>query len=131
MVLTSPKAGNIGVIFDEHLSMVPQVTVMCKSAFYHLRKISVIRKHLSFDAAQLLVHALITLRIDYCNLLLYDLPRHVTKQLQRVQNAAARIFSLSPKFCHITPVLMSLHWLPIDLLQDSPWPSACLHRGSP
>ena len=47
--------------------------------------------------------------------LLYGLPKHVTKQLQRVQNAAARIVSLSPKFCHITPVLMSLHWLPIDL----------------
>jgi len=27
-VLTSPKAGNIGVIFDEYLSMVPQVTAI-------------------------------------------------------------------------------------------------------
>ena len=130
-MLTSPKAGNIGVIFDEHLSMVPQVTVMCKSAFCHLRKISLIRKHLTFDAAQLLVHALITSKLDYCNSLLYDLPKHMTKQLQRVQNAAALIVSLSPKFCHITPVLMSLHWLPIDLLQDYPWPSTCLHRGPP
>ena len=90
------------------------MTAMCKSAFYHLRKISLIRKHLTFDAAQLLVHALITSKLDYCNSLLYGLPKHVTKQLQRVQNAAARIVSLSPKFCHITPVLMSLHWLPID-----------------
>jgi len=95
--------------------MVPQVTAMCKLAFYHLHKISVIRKYLTFDAAQLLVHALITSKLDYCNSLLYGLPKHVTKQLQRVQNAAARIVSLSPKFCHITPVLMSLHWLPIDL----------------
>ena len=39
----------------------------------------------------------------------------MTKQLQRVQNAGARIVSLSPKFCHIEPVLMSLHWPPIDL----------------
>ena len=59
-VLTSPKAGNIGVIFDEYLSMLPQMTSMCKSAFYHLCKISLIRKHLTFNAAQLLVHALIT-----------------------------------------------------------------------
>ena len=98
MVLTSPKAGNIGVIFDEHLSMVPQVTVMCKS--------SVIRKHLTLDASQLLVHALITSKLDYCNSLLYDLPKHMTKQLQRVQNAAALIVSLSPKFRHITLVLI-------------------------
>ena len=42
-VLASPRAGNIGVLFDESLSMVPQVTAMCKSAFYHLRKIRLIR----------------------------------------------------------------------------------------
>ena len=46
--------------------MVPQVTAMCKSAFYHLRKISLIRKHLTFDGAQLLVHVLITSKLDYC-----------------------------------------------------------------
>ena len=32
-----------------------------------------------------------------------------------MQNAAARIVSLSPKFCDITAVLRSLLWLPIDL----------------
>ena len=37
------------------------------------------------------------------------------KLLQRVLNAAARVVTLSPKFCHITLVLMNLHWLPIDL----------------
>ena len=75
-VLTSPKAGNIGVIFDEYLSMVPKVTAMCNSALYHLRKISVIRKYLSFDAAQILVDALITSKLDYCNSLLYGLSKH-------------------------------------------------------
>ena len=74
--------------------MVPQVTAMCKSAFYHRHKISIIRKHLTFNAAQLLVRALITSKLDYCNLLQYGLPKHVTKQLQRVQNAAAQIVSL-------------------------------------
>lgn len=137
-VLVSPRAGNIGVFFDESLSMVPQVTAICKSAFYHLRKIRLIRKHLTFDAAQLLVQALVTSKLDYCNSLLYGLPKNVIKQLQRVQNAAARFVTLSPKFCHITPVLTNLHWLPIDLriefkilkycsLQDSPWTCSCLY----
>ena len=35
------------------------------------------------------------------------------KQLQRVQNAAARVVTLSPKFYHITSVLANLHWLSI------------------
>ena len=114
-VLASPKASNIGVLFDESLSMVPQVTAICKSAFYHLRKISLIRKYLTFDAAQLLFHALVTSKLDYCNSLLYGLPKRVIKQLQRVQNADARFVTVSPKFCHITPVLANLHWLPIEL----------------
>ena len=107
-VLASPRARNIGVLFNESLSMVPQVTAMCKSAFYHLRK------QLTF-AAQVLVQALVTSKLDYCNSLLYGLPKNVIKQLQRVQNAAARVLTLSPKFCHITPVLANLHWLSIFL----------------
>ena len=35
------------------------------------------------------------------------------KPLQRVQNAAARVVTLSPKFCDITLVLMNLDWLPL------------------
>ena len=46
-VLPSPKVGNTGVLFDESLSMISQVTAMCKSEFYHLRKIRLIRKHLT------------------------------------------------------------------------------------
>ena len=56
---------------------------MCKSAFYYLRKIRLIRKHLTFDVAQLLVQALVTSKLDYCNLLLYGLPKNVIKKLQR------------------------------------------------
>ena len=114
-VLASPKAGNIGVLFDESLSMVPQVTAICKSAFYHLRKISLIRTYLTFEAAHLLVHGLVTSKLDYCNSLLSGLPKNVIKQLQRVQKATARVVTVSPKFCHITPFLANLHWLPIEL----------------
>ena len=46
-VLASPKAGNIGDLFDESFSIVPLVTAMCKSVSYHLRKNSFIRKQFS------------------------------------------------------------------------------------
>ena len=35
-----------------------------------------------------------------------------------MQNAAAGVVTLSPKFCHITPVLANLPWLPTDLRID-------------
>ena len=82
----------------------------------NLRKIRLIREHLTFDSAQPLVQVLVRSKLDYCNSLLYGLPKNVIKQLQRVQNAAARVVTLSPKFCHITLVRMNLHWFPIDLL---------------
>ena len=34
-------------------------------------------------------------------------------KLQRVQNAAARLIFEESKYCHVTPLLKSLHWLPV------------------
>ena len=76
----------------------------------HFCKISLIHKYLTINAAQLLVHALVTSILDYRNSLLHGLRKYLIKQLQHVQNAVAHVVTVSPKFCHIT-----LHWLPIDL----------------
>ncbi len=34
-------------------------------------------------------------------------------KLQRVQNSAARLVYMVPKFVHISPLLKELHWLPV------------------
>ena len=70
---------------------------------------------LSTDSAATLIHSFISSRIDYCNSLLYGVPKCHIDKLQRVQNAAARLVVMQVKFCHITPVLHQLHWLPVLL----------------
>ena len=55
-------------------------------------------------------------RIDYC--LLFGLPSVHLLKLQRLQNAAARLISNVPRYSHITPVLSSLHWLPVKFRTD-------------
>ena len=60
-----------------------------------------------------ILHSLISSRLDFGNSLLYNLPNSQIAQLQKLQNAAARIISLSSKHSHITPILQNLHWLPV------------------
>lgn len=107
------SARNIGVIFDEFLSHKQHVSGVVKSVFFHVSNIWRIRKFLTEDAAARVVHALVTSRLDNCNAMLYGLPDAAIKKLQRAQNAAARLVKLTKKSDHITPVLKSLHWLPV------------------
>ena len=86
----------------------------CKTAFYHLHNIRRIKKYLSRDSLLHLVHAFITSRLDYCNALLYGLPKEQIVKLQRVQNAAARVIMDVGKYSHITPILCELHSLPVQ-----------------
>ena len=48
---------------------------------------------------EMLVHAFITSRVDYCNSLLYGLPNYRLNKLQRVLNASARLVCNAPRFC--------------------------------
>ena len=95
------------------MSMSHQITNIPKSVRYQLRNIGFIRKYLTRSATEKLVHSLISSRLDFGNGLLYNLPNSQIAQLQKLQNAAARIVSLSNKRNHITPVMNSLHWLPV------------------
>ena len=111
-------ARNLGAWFYSNLNLQEQIHKTCKSGFFHLYNIRRIRKYLSQESARTLVHAFIIGRIDYCNSLLFGLPSVHLLKLQRLQNAAARLISNVPRYSHITPVLCSLHWLPVKFRID-------------
>ena len=104
---------NLGSWFDQNLSMIPHINKICKAASFHIYNIRRIRKYLNNDATQTLVHSIVICRLDYCNSLLYKVPAVHMSKLQRIQNSAARLVFSTPRFNHITPVLFSLHWLPV------------------
>ncbi len=62
--------------------------------------------------AEILIHAFLTSRLDYCNALLCGCSARLINKLQMVQNAAARVLTRTRKYDHISPVLSTLHWLP-------------------
>ena len=115
LVKPSDTCRNLGVIFDSHMKMENQIQSICQSVNFHLRSINSVRDSLTDEATVLLVHALITSKLDYCNSLLHGLPDKLINCLQRLQNIAARIVSRTSKFEHITPVMYELHWLPVEM----------------
>ena len=93
--------------------MVEHINKASSAAFYHLYNIPRIREYLSRENTETLIHAFVSSRIDYCNSLLYGVPNCDLHKLQRVQNAAARPIFEERQYCHVTPLLKSLHWLPV------------------
>ncbi|KAI5619067.1 hypothetical protein C0J50_21098, partial [Silurus asotus] len=83
---------------------------------FHLRYIAKQRNMLSISNTEKLIHAFMTFRLDYCNASLGGCPASLINKLHMVQNAAARVLTSSRKYDHITPILSSLHWLPVKLL---------------
>ena len=112
-ILPSHHARNIGVIMDSHATMERHINSVCRGAYFHLRNIAKIKTCLTKTALQDVTRALITTKLDYCNSILYGLPKYLTLKLQRVQNSAARMIMNIRKRDHITPVLQRLHWLPV------------------
>ena len=108
MILPSHSARNVGVIFDNTMTMVPHINSTGKSAFYHYRKF------ISLKSTETLVYAFVNSKLDYRNYLAYGLPKYLLQKLQYVQNAAARLITGTRKHDHITTILMDLHWLPVN-----------------
>lgn len=118
LVIPAKTVRNLGVVFDSVLSYDAHVCSIVKTSFFHLRNIAKLRSILSQGDAEKLVHAFITSRLDYCNSLLAGSPGKLLHKLQLVQNAAARVLTRTRKFDHISPILSSLHWLPVKFRID-------------
>ena len=101
---------------------------------YYLRNIGRIRKYLTAESSKSAVISLVTSRFYYCNGLLCGIPEELIRKLQRVQNNAARVITLTKKHDHITPVLKELHWLPVRktiVLKLLLLAYKCLHGTAP
>ena len=113
LVTSAPKAKNLGVVLDSQLSFTAHITAVTRSCRFTLYNIRRIRPFLTQESAQLLIQTSVLSKLDYCNSLLTGLPACALKPLQLIQNAAARLVFNQPKFSHVTPLLRSLHWLPV------------------
>ena len=87
----------MGVLLEPSLSLEAQVASVARSAFYQLRSVAQLRPYLDRDSLASVVHALVTSKLDYCNVLYMGLPLKMVQKLQLVQTAAARLINQNQK----------------------------------
>jgi len=83
----------LGVTISADLSLDRHVSVVSATSFHSLRQLRRVRRSLDTESTATLVHAFVTSRLNYCNIMLAGSPKTVIDKLQRVMNAAARIMS--------------------------------------
>jgi len=112
-ITPSKLARNLGITLDSHLSFEKHIANVVKSCCIHLRNISSIRPYINQEATERLIHAFATSRVDFCNSIFIGLPKHLIRRLQKIQNWAAKLIYKQSKYTDVTPLLNTLHWLPI------------------
>ena len=104
---------NLGVTFDSTMSMAPHITAVCKSVNFMLWNMSRVRKFIDRDSCCHAMRALVLSRLDYANSMLSGCTIGDVNRLQKLQNKGARIIFQVPRLVSATPLLYSLHWLPV------------------
>ena len=110
----STTAINVGFHFTDEMRIDIHVQDICHKVYIDIHRISSIRHLLSIDATKTLLSAIVLPKLDYCNSLFYGSPMYLLERFQKVQNSAAILIFQCRKQNHISPLLMSLHWLPIN-----------------
>ena len=79
-----------------------------KLSFWNIAKFSIIENNWH------ILHSYIASGMDYFNGILHGLPSTFITKLQDILNTASSLVTKPRKYEHITPVMINLHWLPIQ-----------------
>ena len=84
---------------------------MSKAALCSIRNIDRIRKYLSRDAAETIIHAFVTSNL--IQTIRWYMALQIAR-LQRLQNIAVWLITYTKRTDHVSPVLADVHWLPVE-----------------
>ena len=101
----------IGQLCRAVSSQLRRISTISKACYYHIRQLRCIRPYLDSTTARTIATSIVHSKLDYCNSFYYNLPKSQNTSLRQIQNSLARVVVKTPKCCHITPILHSLHRL--------------------
>ncbi len=78
-ITKSNSARNLDVIFYQGMTMEEHISYVVKTKKIHIYNIGLMRKYLTQQATETLVHAYISSRLDYCNSLFMVFPNILFK----------------------------------------------------
>ena len=104
---------NLGVIFDTKLSFLNHASEIRRSGFFHLRRVKALGGIIPSNCLEILIHAYVTSRIDFCNILLHDHNQYLVNRFQTLHNACAKAITGARKYDSASVQLATLHWLPV------------------
>jgi hypothetical protein len=110
----SKAVKNVGVTLDNNLTLEKHVNNIVSYSFKLLKNIGRIRNIITKKQTEMLVHAVTTSRLDYCNSLFVNMNKANLFKLQKVQNAAARLVVRKTKRQSVARAMKELHWLRVE-----------------
>ncbi|XP_041453563.1 uncharacterized protein LOC121406622 [Lytechinus variegatus] len=110
----SPNLRILGVVFDNLMLLDDHVSNVVRNVKHQIRNLSRIRKYLDENTTHAAVRALVLSCLDYCNSLLYGTTTKNIHRLKLLQNHSARLIFCQPKNPNTSPLLSTLHWLPVQ-----------------
>ena len=110
-VTPSDSVWNLRVEFDKDFNFKKHISKVCRSCYYHIRDCL---RCLTAAVTKTRAASLVSSKLDYCNYILNNIPNREINKLQSVQNCLARVVTRSPRFCSVTHLFKSPHWLAVQ-----------------
>lgn len=93
LIAMSPHMKNLVVVFDVE----SYIRIITKATFFHLHNIAKSHPVSSLCNAEIILYALVSSRLDYCNSLFSGFNKCATRSLQVVKNSTTRILTRTNK----------------------------------
>ena len=85
----SKTVKNLGVTYDDDMTLKQHISNTCRSSYMQLRKINSIRQYLTTNAVKTLVQSVVISRLDYCNSTYIGLPTTTGQKIATITQCSS------------------------------------------